>query len=177
MNKRSNRAADLLSLFAAFHEAGVEYAVVGGVAVNAHGFLRQTRDLDVFIRPTVENAEAAFQALSKLEAPLEGLVPTDLLCDTEQYQLDTEHARIDILSSIGEMPFDRVWRNRVETEIDGVPIHLISKEDLIENKRQVGRLIDLADAEQLSLVPEPKTASEPARSIEAVFVALHGTKS
>ena len=97
-----SRRREQVSLFAAFHAAGVEYAVVGGVAVNAHGFVRNTRDLDVFIRPTEENAEAAFRALAALGAPLEGIDHTDLLTDDAHYQLDTEHGRVDVLSSIGD---------------------------------------------------------------------------
>jgi len=150
MGQRSEQ----VSLFAALFAAGVEYAVVGGVAVNAHGFVRNTRDLDVFLRPTEENARAAFHALAALGAPLEDMDHTDLLDDSAHYQLHTEHGRIDLLSSIGEMPFEQVWRNRVDAEIDGVTVHFISKQDLIENKRQVGRLIDLADVEQLELVPD-----------------------
>ena len=156
-----SRRSEQVSLFAAFGAARVDYAVVGGVAVNAHGFVRNTRDLDVFIRPTAENAEATFQALRALGAPLEGLEPTNLLTVDSHYQLDTQYGRIDVLSSIGDMRFDQVWRNRVDTEIDGVTVHFISKQDLIENKRQVGRLIDLADAEQLSLLAD----SEPLRAL------------
>lgn len=156
-----SRRSEQVSLFAEFLAAGVEYAVVGGVAVNAHGFVRNTRDLDIFIRPTEDNAQAAFRALASLGAPLEGLHFTDLLTEDAQYQLQTEHARIDLLTSIGAMPFDQVWRNRVDVEIDGVTVHFISREDLIENKRQVGRLIDLADAEQLALLPKPATVQLP----------------
>jgi len=141
--------------------AGVEYVVVGGVAVNAHGFVRNTRDLDIFIRPTEDNARATFHALTALGAPLESLHFTDLLTEDAQFQLDTEHGRIDLLTSIGEMRFDQVWRNRVDVEIDGVTVHFISRQDLIENKRQVGRLIDLADVEQLTLIPEPTTVQLP----------------
>ena len=156
----SQRSEQVL-LFAALHAAGVDYAVVGGVAVNAHGFVRNTRDLDIFIRPTVENAQAAFRALKELGAPLEGLDCTDLLTEYEHFQLHTEHGRIDILTSIGEISFDQVWRNRVDADIDGVIVHFISKADLIENKRQIGRLIDLADAEQLELAPDPPALQLP----------------
>ena len=149
-----SRRQEQLSLFAAFHKAGVEYAVVGGIAVNAYGYSRSTRDLDVFIRPTLENAQAAFGALMAIGAQLEDSEPADLLMDYEHFQLYTPNGRIDILSSIGEMTFDRVWRGRVEATIDGVPVRFIAKADLIENKRQVGRLRDLADIEELSLLPE-----------------------
>ena len=60
-----------ISLLAAFVAAKVEFAVVGGIAVNAYGYARATHDLDIFIRPTMENARAAFDALRKLGAPLD----------------------------------------------------------------------------------------------------------
>jgi hypothetical protein len=142
-----------ISLLAAFLAAHVEYAVVGGLAVNAYGYVRATNDLDIFIRPTEENARAAFAALRSLGTPLEGLEPTDLLNDEENLRFGPIQNHIDILASIGEMSFDQVWRNKVETEIHGLRIPFISKADLIENKRQTGRLRDLADIEELSRIP------------------------
>jgi hypothetical protein len=145
-----------ISLLAAFAAAKVEYAVVGGVAVNAHGYVRATHDLDLFIRPTEENARAAFAALTALGVPLEGLEPGDLLNDEENLRFGPEEDHIDILASIGAMGFEHVWRNRVETVVDGLAVPFISTADLIENKRQVGRLRDLADAEELALIPDPE---------------------
>jgi len=141
-----------ISLLAAFAAAKVEFAVVGGVAVNLHGYLRATNDLDIFIRPTEDNACAAFEALAALGYPLEGYEAADLLDDEDNLRFGTAEDHIDILASIGEMTFDQVWRNRVETEVEGVSIPFISKDDLIANKRQVGRLRDLADVEELSLI-------------------------
>ena len=148
-----------ISLLAAFLAGHVEYAVVGGIAVNAHGCLRATNDLDIFIRPTEENARAAFGVLQALGAPLEGLEPADLLNDEETLRFGPSDDHIDILASIGEMTFDRVWRNRIQTEVHGLSIPFISKSDLIENKRQTGRLRDLADIEELSRIPD----AEPGR--------------
>jgi hypothetical protein len=74
-----------ISLLAALLDAHVDYAVVGGVAVNAYGYLRATNDLDIFIRPTEENAQAAFAALAALGVPLEGFDATDLLNDEETF--------------------------------------------------------------------------------------------
>jgi len=143
-----------ISLLAAFLAAKVEYAVVGGVAVNAHGYVRATNDLDIFIRPTEENACAAFNALRSLGVPLEGLTPADLRNDEENLRFGPEEDHIDILASIGDMPFDQVWSNRIETPVGGLSVPFISKHDLIENKRQVGRLRDLADVEELGLISE-----------------------
>jgi hypothetical protein len=149
MNKKQ------ISLLAAFLAAKVEYAIVGGVAVNAYGYVRATNDLEIFIRPTEQNARAAFSALLLLGVPLDGLEPSDLLSDDENLRFGPDEDHIDILTSIGEMPFDQVWRNRIETEVEGLVVPLISKSDLIENKLQVGRLRDLADAEELALIPDP----------------------
>jgi hypothetical protein len=143
-----------ISLLAAFAAAKVEFAVVGGVAVNLHGYLRSTHDIDIFIRPTPENAAAAFTALQTLGVPLAGLEPGDLLDDEENLRFGTGDDHIDILASIGEMSFDQVWQNRIETEVEGVSIPFISKADLITNKRQVGRLRDLADVEELEMIRE-----------------------
>lgn len=148
MNKKQ------ISLLAAFAAAKVEYAIVGGVAVNAHGYMRATNDLDIFIRPTEDNARAAFTALLSLGVPLDGLEPNDLLDEDENLRFGPPEDHIDILPSIREMPFDQVWRNRIETEVDGIRMPLISKAGLIESKRQVGRLRHLADAEELSLIPD-----------------------
>jgi len=126
------------------------------MAVNAHGYVRATLDLDIFIRPTIENARAAFQALLAMGVPLEGLEPADLLSEEQNLRFGPAEDHIDILASIGEMSFEQVWQNRVETVVDGVPISLISKADLIENKRQVGRLRDLTDAEELASIPDPE---------------------
>jgi hypothetical protein len=146
-----------ISLLAALLAANVDYAVVGGVAVNVHGYVRATNDLDIFIRPTEENARAAFNALQTLGVPLEGLGPMDLLDDEANLRFGPDEDHVDILASIGEMSFDQVWRNRIEAPVDGLAIPFISKSDLIENKQQTGRLRDLADVEELTHIPDEES--------------------
>lgn len=143
-----------LSLFAALRAHGVEYVVVGGVAVNAHGYVRNTRDLDIFFRPSLKNAAALFRALESMSVPLGGMDSTDLLIDYSQYQMETTFGRVEFLHTIGDMPFDQAWTGRVEEQVDGVQVNFIGKQDLIENKLQVGRLQDLVDAEKLGSLPE-----------------------
>lgn len=149
-----------LSLFAALNEAKVEFAVVGGVAVNAYGYVRATQDLDIFIRPTVDNARLAFQALQQFGLELPG-DPTDLLIDYESLRFGNRPDQVDVLNSIGEMSFDQVWQNRVEVEVEGLIIPFISKPDLITNKQQVARLRDLADVDELLRMPEDNPAPKP----------------
>ena len=139
-----------ISLLAALLAANAEFVVVGGVAVNAHGYVRATNDLDLFIRPTEQNAGLVFNALNALGVPLDGLAPSDLLNDEENFRFGPNEDHIDILASIGEMSFDQVWRSRVITEVSGLLVPFISKPDLIENKKQIGRLRDLADVDELT---------------------------
>jgi hypothetical protein len=143
-----------IGLFDAFLTAGVEFAVVGGVAVNVHGYVRATYDLDVFIRPTESNAAAAFRALQSIGAPVDGLEANDLLDDERHFRFGSDLDHIDILTSIGAMSFDEVWLDRVQVKAAGLSIPFISKMRLMENKRQTGRLRDLADVEELELLPD-----------------------
>jgi hypothetical protein len=138
------------SLLAAFLDAKAEFAVVGGIAVIAHGYVRATSDIDLFIRPTLENALLVLNALRALDYPVSDLEPSDLLLDYDNIRFGPRENQVDILPSIGEMSFDQVWRNRIEARVGNLLVPFISKADLIQNKLQVGRLRDLADAEELS---------------------------
>ena len=96
-----------LSLVDSFLAAGAEFVIVGGVAVNAHGYLRATRNLDVFFRPTEENAQLMFRALQSLGVVPEGRTASDLLDDEEHLRFGRGEETVDVLASIGEMGFDQ----------------------------------------------------------------------
>ncbi|HYO77682.1 MAG TPA: hypothetical protein VE010_14575 [Thermoanaerobaculia bacterium] len=78
--------------------AGAEFLVIGAHAVAAHGFIRGTRDLAVWIRPTRENAERVWRALANFGAPLRGVTVEDLCTPELIYQLGVEPNRIDFLT-------------------------------------------------------------------------------
>ncbi|HZD49990.1 MAG TPA: DUF6036 family nucleotidyltransferase [Silvibacterium sp.] len=138
---------DLKELLLAFNEHGVEYLVVGGYAVGVHSEPRATKDLDVFIRPDVNNSEAVFRALKAYGAPLEGLSAADFRNEPGAvFQIGLPPFRIDILQSIDGVAFDDAWKARVEALVEGeIPAHVISREHLIQNKLASGRPQDLAD--------------------------------
>jgi hypothetical protein len=143
-----------LGLFSALLAAGVEFAVVGGVAVNVHGYVRATYDLDIFVRPTVSNAEATFRALEAVGAPTSGLVATDLLDNESHLRFGNQTSHIDLLASIGDLTFDQVWSDRMLVQASGIEIPFISKANLLDSKRKTGRLRDLVDVEELELLPD-----------------------
>jgi len=127
----------------------VELLIVGAHALAAHGHVRATKALDVFIRATPENAGRAMRALAAFGAPLDNLTAEDLATEGTLFQIGVAPVRIDILTRIDGVSFDEAHRDRVLTRFGGRPVAVLSREHLIRNKRASGRLQDLADIERL----------------------------
>jgi predicted nucleotidyltransferase len=141
---------DLKELLLAFNAHGVEYLLVGGYAIGIYAEPRATKDMDLFVRPDRANSEAVYRALADFGAPLSGIGPTDFCDDPNSvFQIGQSPLRIDILQQIDGITFSEAWPMRVEVHIDGIPVHVISAEHLIQNKLASGRLRDLADAEAI----------------------------
>lgn len=142
---------DFLDLLIALQEAGAEFVVVGGHALAVHGVVRATGDLDIFVKPSVENAARVLQALRTFGAPLgdHGLSIEDLARQGTVYQMGLPPRRIDVLNDISGPGFDEVWAHRVEIELAGLSLPFIGRRDLVANKRASGRPKDLLDVELL----------------------------
>ena len=140
---------DFRDLFAELNAAGAEYLVVGAHALAAHGHVRATKDLDVWIRASPENASRVYRALGSFGAPLQGLSVEDLAGPDLVFQIGVPPVRIDIITSIDGVEFDFAWRERMPSEYGDQRVHVLSRRHLIENKKASGRLQDLADVEFL----------------------------
>ena len=140
---------DLRELLALFRETGVEFLVVGGHAVAFHGRPRLTDDLDLFVRPDLENGKRIVQALERFGFGSLEIVPADFQADDRVIQLGRAPNRVDLLTKLYGVDFAGAWSRRVSARIDDSQVWLISREDLIRNKRETGRTQDLADAEFL----------------------------
>jgi hypothetical protein len=141
--------SDFKELLRIFNEKQVKYLVIGGYAVMKHSEPRFTKDLDIWVWTAPENARLVFQALRDFGAPLSGLTEADFTQPETFYQMGRPPVRIDILMSVDGVAFESAWDNRVESDFDGVPAHVISKQDLIVAKRAAGRPQDLVDLESL----------------------------
>jgi len=141
---------DFKELLRAFNERKAEYLIVGGYAVMKYTEPRFTKDLDVWIRNSPENAAKVYKALAEFGAPLQkdGLVPEDFTGEDMTYQIGVAPVRIDILTRISGIQFAEAWQNRVAGTFFGLPVHFISLRDLIINKKAAARSSDL---EQLEL--------------------------
>lgn len=145
---------DYRDLCAALNDAGVEYLVVGAHALAAHGHVRATKDLDVWVRATPENAERVMTALEAFGAPTGRVSASDFAKPDIVYQIGEAPVRIDILTVIDGLAFEAAWPNRVATKYGDQPIHVLSVADLIANKRASGRPQDLADIDALTKIAE-----------------------
>ncbi len=140
---------DFAEMLSALSAANAEYLVIGAHALSVHGRPRATGDLDLWVRPSEENAERVWKALERFGAPLHDLRPEDLAAPDLVFQIGLAPSRIDILTSITGVTFEEAWKNRVDLEIDGITVAVLGREDLIRNKRAVARPRDLADIEEL----------------------------
>ena len=115
----------------------------------AHGRVRATGDLDVWIRPDAANAKRVLQALAAFGAPLQDLTEDDLTRPGLVFQIDIAPLRIDVLTSIDGVGFADAWKERVTSRFAEQAVSVLSTRHLIQNKRAVGRTQDLADLEWL----------------------------
>jgi len=148
---------DYRDILSAFNAERVEFLLVGAYALAAHGAPRATGDLDLWVRPSTENAQRAWRALVRFGAPLENLQPADLSTPGTVIQIGREPRRIDLLTTIDGVEFDQAWNVKMEIKIDGMTIPVIGRDEFLRNKRATGRLKDLADAERL----EARESAEP----------------
>ena len=147
--------SDFRDLFAELNAAGAEYLVVGAHALAAHGHVRATKDLDVWIRANPENAARVHRALAAFGAPLHSLSVEDLAGPGLIFQIGMPPVRIDVITSIDGVEFEAAWQERMVSSYADQPVSVLSRRHLIENKKASGRLQDLADVELLEKDPGP----------------------
>ncbi len=138
--------SDMLSAFAA---EGVEYLMVGAFAVAAHGMPRATGDMDLWVRPTPDNAARVMRALRRFGAPLQGVQERDLATPGIVFQIGVAPRRIDILTSLSGVTFEEAWPARVTVDVAGASVSVLGLVHLIANKRAVGRPKDRSDVRAL----------------------------
>jgi hypothetical protein len=133
------------------NEEQVRYLIVGGYAVIEHTEPRYTKDLDIWVSPARDNAERVYASLKRFGAPLSNITVEDFANTGTVYQMGRPPVRVDILMGVAGLDFESAWNNRVESSYGEVRTQFLSIEDLIINKRAVGRPQDLIDVENLQL--------------------------
>jgi len=135
---------------ACLNRAGVEYLLVGGYAVNHYGYHRFTEDIDFWIAVSEENFDRLLAAVRDFFG--EDLAGLDkrFLREHEALFLGGVPNRIEVFKHRSGLEFSQAYPRRVETQIDGEPVKIISLADLKLNKRASGRHKDLADLDNLT---------------------------
>ena len=145
---------EALRVIEAFNEARVEYVVVGGVAVNLHGLVRATEDMDVFVKPDAQNIARVRQALAAVwdDPDIEQITADDLCGEypAVRYGPPTETFYLDILTRLGEVT-RYADLEAEEKEVGGVRIRLATPRTLYRMKKDTVRPIDHADAAALRM--------------------------
>jgi hypothetical protein len=140
---------DFRDLLSEFNAHGVEFLVVGAHALAAHGHVRATGDLDVWVRAEPRNAARVIRALRAFGAPLHDLTEGDLSRPGTVFQIGVAPLRIDVLTAIDGVEFAEAWEGRMSASFAGVPVSVLSAGHLIRNKRAAGRPQDLLDVQWL----------------------------
>jgi hypothetical protein len=127
----------------------VEYLVVGGYAVAAHGYPRYTGDIDFWINREPENAKKLIQSLIEFGFGSVDITLEDLTTSDNVIQLGYPPSRIDILTSVTGLEFANCWKEKTEVVFENEKINFISLHHLKINKKETGRTQDKLDLENL----------------------------
>ena len=141
---------DFRDLFAALNDAGARYLIIGGYALAFHARPRFTKDLDVFVEASTDNAQRVYRALVEFGAPLGDLAEEDLSQPGILFQMGLPPNRIDVLTEADGVSFQEAWSARQDSQYGDQPVHVIGREHLIKNKLATGRPQDLVDAHDLA---------------------------
>ncbi len=140
---------DFKEFIQSLNDNGVRYLVIGGYAVALHGYPRYTKDMDVWVEMTADNASKVVKALNQFGFGSLDLKESDFTVPDQIIQLGYPPRRIDILTTLPGVEFSECYSSRVITDIEGVSVSFIDVDNLIKNKKATGRHQDLADVENL----------------------------
>jgi hypothetical protein len=127
----------------------VKYLVIGGYAVAVHGHPRYTKDIDIWIEISEENAQNLVTALTQFGFESLGLTSDDFQTPNQIIQLGYPPNRIDLITNPDGIDFQTCYDSKIEVILNDVPVKFINLDNLKKNKLASGRLQDLADLEKL----------------------------
>lgn len=128
---------------------GVEFVIVGAYALAFHGAPRFTGDLDVLVRPTLDNAARLLTALESFGFPVTELSPEAVVDRRRMLQLGVPPVQLHVMSAISGVEWDEVWADRVQGPLGRHSVSFLGRDTFIRNKRAAARPKDLADIDAL----------------------------
>lgn len=168
MEKLTSGPVQLRELLARLVEADVRFVLVGGLAVNAWGYLRATRDVDFVPDPAPENLARLDALLQELGGKvdvggelLEGGAISTFLRTGDRTLVRTELGQVDVLQGLPQVPvFVSLEEEAIDVDVDGIGIRVCSLEHLLEMKRSSDRARDREDLEMLEAAQKTREEGE-----------------
>jgi len=152
---------DYKDMLHALSNEKVSFLLVGAYALAAHGYPRATMDIDIWVMPSSQNADAILRALRRFGTPLHNLTKEDLMEDGTIFQIGVAPRRIDIITTASGLQFEEAYGRSLPVNIEGIEVHIPSIDDMILNKKTLGRTKDLADAEALESLKNSEQIAPP----------------
>ena len=141
---------DFKEFIESLNKNSVRYLIVGSFALSYYSEPRYTKDIDILVDSTASNADRLMTAIREFGFSDIELGSRDFLEPDQVIQLGIAPLRIDLLTSLKGIPFADAWDRRTTGQYGDIPAFYISKQDLIDHKKLVGRKQDLADIEKLT---------------------------
>jgi len=140
---------DFKEFIESLNDNDVRYLVVGGYAVALHGYPRYTKDIDIWVEMTAENASRVIKALDHFGFGSLDIKAADFMIPDQIIQLGYPPRRIDILTTLPGVEFSDCYASRVIIDMGDISVNFIDLKNLKKNKQATGRHQDLADLENL----------------------------
>jgi hypothetical protein len=144
-----NLNQDFKEFLTLLQEEKAEFVLVGGYAVAYHGYPRYTGDMDLLLARDSINVGKILKVIQRFGFGKLSISAEDLKTPDNVVQLGFPPVRIDLLTSLSGVDNEAVFARRIIDDFYGLKIPIISKEDLVRNKKATGRTQDLLDLENL----------------------------
>ena len=127
---------DYRDMLQALSNEKVRFLLIGAYALAAHGYPRATMDIDIWVMPSPQNADAVLRALHRFGAPLHNLTKEDLQNDETIFQIGVAPGRIDIITAASGLQFEDTYARSLSVNIEGIEVHIPLIDDLIAARGQ-----------------------------------------
>jgi predicted nucleotidyltransferase len=149
---------DTEELLRLLKENKVDFIIIGASAFPVYGYARATLDIDIFVRPELDNIHKVIVALNEFGYDLMNLSAQDLLENKvliRQYMVEA-----DIHPFVKGVTFGDLWKNKIKANFGGIEVYFPSLEDMIKMKKTAGRARDLEDLKILIKIREKNRKAE-----------------
>ena len=140
---------DFKELFELLNSNNVKYLLIGGYAVGIYGYARSTNDIDIFISDEPENITKLGKSLEQFGFGRANLPDALFAQGRSLVEMGIEPMKVQLMNFADGIDFTEAFEQRNVVRIEDIEVNVISRENLMKNKKASGRYKDLADIERL----------------------------